>query len=159
MSDARLPPPRFARTVLIVDAFKEDREYSAQRLHISSPNYVVLEADSGTAALALCQTQQVDCVILEMNLPDIPGFGLLIKLVPRARCPDIAVIMLSRIHLGAIAQLATNNGAQAFLAKSRASGDQLTMAIHKAIAAVDLKRVERHLMCANLPLGVLSSTR
>jgi len=33
------------------------------------------------------------------------------------------------------------------------------MAIHKAIAAVDLKRAERNLMCANLPLGVPSSTR
>jgi len=88
MSDTILPPRRFARTVLIVDAFKEDREYRAQRLRISLPNYVVLEADSGATGLAICQTQGVDCVILEMNLPDVPGFGLLIKLVPRASYPS-----------------------------------------------------------------------
>ena len=140
MSDTILPPRRFARTVLIVDAFKEDREYWAQRLRISLPNYVVLEADSGTAALAICQTQRVDCVILEMNLPDVPGFELLIKLVPRASYPEIAVIMLSRVELAPMAQLARDNGAQAFLIKSRASGDQLSMVIHKAIATVALKR-------------------
>ena len=72
---------------------------------------------------------------------------------------SVAVRSVSRNHLAPIAQLATNNGAQAFLTKSRASGDQVTMAIHKAIAAVDLKRAERHLMCANLPLAVSSSTR
>jgi len=140
MSDTRLPPVRFARTVLIVDAFKEDREYWAQRLHVSAPNYVVLEADSGEAALAICQTQRVDCVILEMNLPDMSGFGLLIKFVPRARYPEMAVVMLSRVDLESMAQLARDNGAQAFLVKHHASGDQLSLAVHKAIATVALKR-------------------
>jgi len=44
--------------------------------------------------------------------------------------------MLSRLDLPPIAKLARNNGAQAFLVKSRASGDQLSMLIHKAIATV-----------------------
>jgi DNA-binding NarL/FixJ family response regulator len=151
MADTKLPRARFARTVLIVDAFKEDREYWAQRLHISSPNYVVLEADSGAAALAVCQSQRVDCVILEMNLPDMAGFGLLIKLVGNVCHPEIAVIMLSRVDLAPIAELATDNGAQAFLVKSRASGDQLNMVIHHAIATVARSNAR------NLKQGVPSS--
>jgi len=142
ISDVRLPPPRFATTILIVDAFREDREYWTQRLLVSAPNFVVLEADSGAAALAICQTQRVDCVILEMNLPDMAGFGLLIKLVPRARCPEIAVIMLSRFQFAPLAQLARANGAQGFLFKPLTSGDQLSMVVHKAIATVAVKRQE-----------------
>ena len=134
MPDTSSPPRHFSTTVLLVDAFKEDREYWAQRLHISSPNYVVLEADTGATGLAVCQSHQVDCVVLEMNLPDIPGFGLLIKLVYRPYHPKMPVILLSRVNLPELAQLAKDNGAQAFLVKSHTSGDQLAKAIHKAIA-------------------------
>ena len=136
MSDIRLPPFRFSTTVLLIDAFKEDREYWAQRLHISSPNYILLEADTGATGLALCQSQRIDCVILEMNLPDMPGFGLLIKLVQRPLHPQIPVIILSRVDLPPLVQLAKNNGAQAFLVKSHTCGDQLTRVIHKAIATI-----------------------
>lgn len=134
MSDTRVST--FAATVLLVDSFKEDRQYWTDRLHISSPSYVVLEADTGAAGLAVCQSQRIDCVVLELNLPDMPGFELLVKLVPRALHPEIAVIILSRIEQLAIAELAEDNGAHKFLFKSRASGDQLSMAIQQAIAAV-----------------------
>ena len=128
-----LPALNF-KTVLLIDAFKEDREYWAQRLHISSPNYVVLETDTAAKGLAICQSHRVDCVVFEMNLPDMAGFGLLIKLVQRPRHPEIAVILLSRIDLPAVAELAKDHGAQAFLVKSHTSGDQLSRAIHRAIA-------------------------
>ena len=131
----KLPILHF-KTVLLIDAFKEDREYWAQRLHMSAPHYVVLEADTGASGLAVCQSQPVDCVVLEMNLPDIPGFGLLIKLVQRPRYPEMAVIFLSRVDLPPVAQLAKEHGAQAFLVKSHTSGDQLVKAIHKAIATL-----------------------
>jgi DNA-binding NarL/FixJ family response regulator len=84
----------------------------------------------------VCQSQRVDCVVFEINLPDMPGFGLLIKLVHRPYHPEIPVIILSRVDLPPLAQLAKNNGAQAFLVKSHTSGDQLAKAIHKAIAIV-----------------------
>jgi DNA-binding NarL/FixJ family response regulator len=140
VSDAGLPSRSFATTVLLIDAFKDDREYWAERLHISSPNYLILEADTGAAGLAVCQSRGVDCVVLELNLPDMPGFEILVKLVPRALHPEMAVIMLSRIEHLSIAELAEDNGAQAFLFKSHASGDQLSMAIDKAIAAVGPNR-------------------
>ena len=133
---AHANPSHFATTVLVIDAFKEDREYWVQRLRVSSPNYVVLEAETGAAGLAVCQSHRVDCVVLEMNLPDMPGFGLLIKLVQRPRHPQMPVIILSRVDHPPLAKLAKNNGAQAFLVKSHTSGDQLSEAIHKAIAAV-----------------------
>ena len=52
-------------TVLVVDPYKEDREYWVHRLHVSSPEYRVLEADTGRAGLAVCESQRVDCVVTD----------------------------------------------------------------------------------------------
>jgi len=128
-----LPPPI---TVLLIDSHKADREYWAQRLHISSPHYVVLEADTGASGLAICKSQRVDCVIVELDLSDMSGFKVLLNLVPRGPSQDIAVIILSHLNLQALADLAINNGALAYLIKSRVSGDDLNMSIRKAIDAV-----------------------
>jgi hypothetical protein len=46
VSDFSLPPVQSAITVLLIDAHKEDREYWTQHLLISSPDYVVLEAET-----------------------------------------------------------------------------------------------------------------
>ena len=40
------PSVQSAITVLLIDAHKEDREYWTQHLLISSPDYVVLEAET-----------------------------------------------------------------------------------------------------------------
>ena len=136
VSDFSLPSVQSAITVLLVDAHKDDRQYWAQRLLISSPDYVVLEAETGAAALAICRSQRVDCVVLELTLPDMSGFQALTQLVPRAYYPAPAVIFLSRTTLQPMADLAMKNGAQAYLIKSHISGDDLDRAIRKALAPV-----------------------
>ena len=136
VSDFSLPSVQSAITVLLIDAHKVDRQYWAQRLLISSPDYVVLEAETGAAALAICRSQRVDCVVLELTLPDMSGFQALTQLVPRAYYPEPAVIFLSRTTLQPMADLTMKNGAQAYLIKSHISGDDLDRAIRKALAPV-----------------------
>src|SRR5262245_17506024 len=137
----QIVPP--AITVLLIDSYKEDRQYWSQRLNISSPDYVVLEADTGAAGLTICQSQRVDCVVTELTLPDMSGFEVLVSLVPYVRHPEIPVIMLTHITLPPMAALALSSGARAYLIKSRISGDYLDLAIHKAIAVVGPNK-ERH---------------
>ncbi|HKT34455.1 MAG TPA: response regulator [Nitrospira sp.] len=121
-------------TVLVVDPYKEDREYWVHRLHVSSPEYRVLEADTGRAGLAVCESQRVDCVVTELVLPDMSGFEVLVNLVPQASCPTIAVIVLTRLIMYPLIGIAERNGAQAYLIKSRSSGDDLDRAIYKALS-------------------------
>jgi DNA-binding NarL/FixJ family response regulator len=128
-------PPRPA-VILLIDGHDEDREYWVDRLNLWASEYVILQAHNGSTGLALCRSRQIDCVIVEIDLPDMSGFEVLIKLVPRARHPEIAVIMLSRTYLVPMAELARKNGAQECLFKSGVSGDQLVTAIRKAIAFV-----------------------
>ena len=129
-------PSCFPPTVVLIDGHKADREYWKHRLTISSPEYVVLESDTAASGLAICQSQRVDCVITELELPDTSGFEVLVKLVPRAYRPSVAVIILTRLNLEMLPELAKKNGAQAYLIKSQISGDDLDRTIRKAIAAV-----------------------
>lgn len=127
-------------TILFIDHHKEDRQYWAQRLRTSAPDYVVLEAETGRVGLAICQSQHVDCVVVELSLPDMSGFQVLISLVPHAHRPEMAVIVLTRVVLHPMERLALNNGAKAYLVKSHSSGDDLDRALRKAIAAVGPKK-------------------
>lgn len=128
--------PKSASTVLLIDPSKEDREYWAHRLTMASPDYVVLEADSGEAGLAMCRWQRIDCVLVEFSLRDMSGFQVLVTLVPRARHPDIAVIFLTRLALCPMRDLALKNGAQAYLEKRQTTGDVLNIVIRDALARV-----------------------
>ena len=123
-------------TILLIDPHREDREYWRERLHACSPDYVIHEAETGENGLAIASSQQIDCVLLELTLPDMSGFEALVKLIPRARFPDVAVIILTRLVLHPMSDLALGSGAQAYLVKSRCSGDELDQAIKKAIAVV-----------------------
>lgn len=123
-------------TILFIDHHDDDRPYWVQRLRMSFPDYVILEASTGKAGLAICRSRRVECVISELTLPDMSGFGVLLKLVPKPRHPEIAFIFLTRLTLSPMRHLALNNGAQAYLVKSQSSGDVLDSTIHKALASV-----------------------
>jgi len=129
-------------TVLFIDSHDDERQYWVHRLKISSPDYVVLEASNGKEGLAICRSQRVDCVILELTLPDMSGFEVLLELVPHARHPEIAVIFLTRLTVSSMKHLALRNGAQAYLVKPDSSGNELDITIHKVLANVAPSRKE-----------------
>ena len=122
--------------VLFIDGRKDDRQYWVHRLKMSSPDYVVLEAGTGTRGLAICRSQQVDCVISELTLTDMSGFEVLVKLIPHALHPKIGFIFLTRLTVSPMRNLALSNGAHAYLMKPHSSGDELDMTIPKALANV-----------------------
>jgi DNA-binding NarL/FixJ family response regulator len=129
--------------ILLIDDNSRDREYYAERLQTSFPGSVVVQATTGLAGLALCKEHSPDCVVLELDLPDMSGFEVLLKLVPRVYRPEFAVIVLTRMYNLGFLKAAVTNGAQAALFKSMASGDVLEKAVLNAMATVqqDRKRV------------------
>ena len=127
-----------ATTVLLIDNDPQYRVYYAQRLYASRSKYDVVEAATGQSGLDICARQPIDCVVLEIDLPDMSGFEVLAKLVPRAYHPEIAVIILTRLSNPFLLDAATKNGAQAALQKTVGSGDLLVQSILNAISAVKL---------------------
>ena len=129
-------------TVLLIDDDPHYRDYYAYRLHASSAHYDVVHAATGRSGLAIVGRQPIDCIVLEIDLPDMSGFEVLGKLVPRTYRPEIAVIVLTRLSNRFLLDLAVKNGAQAAFQKTLGSGDLLEQCIPKAISMVqDLNKI------------------
>ena len=131
-------------SVLIIDDNQEDRRQWADRLKDCSPDYHVLEASDGRSGLELCQTSKIDCVVLDLDLPDMSGFEVLFTLNPDDAGPQVAVVVLTRLLNASLHKMAKEHGAQETLVKFRASGPLLHQAVTKAIDRVELAKGRRH---------------
>jgi DNA-binding NarL/FixJ family response regulator len=135
--------PSQPTTVLLIDANKEDRRHWSECLKNASTAYTVLEADSAETGLILSTSERIDCVVTELHLPDMSGFQVLIRLNPIVhRFLHTPVVALSHFILPSIIEAAKKLGAQSYLVKSHASGDDLDQAIQRAIAKVRIIRRE-----------------
>ena len=127
-------------TVLLIDAHKEERDYYCDRL-TKYTDFRVLYTDTGQNGLLICQRLPiVDCVVLELDLPDMSAFEVLLKLVPRVEHPDIPIVVLTGVANVFLLEAARRNGAHSALYKPMTSGDLLQHTIRKAMAAVPVDR-------------------
>src|SRR6476620_5549127 len=132
-------------TVLLIDPNKDDRQHWTKRLKSSSPHYKVFAAKDAETGLAVCQSERIDCVVMELHLPDMSGFQVLLLLNPIIyRSLQTPVVALSNFTDPSIAEAAKQLGAQSYLIKSQASGDDLHRAIQTAILRVELTRKEAY---------------
>jgi DNA-binding NarL/FixJ family response regulator len=130
-------------TVLLIDANQEDRRHWRECLKSSSNAYTLLEADSAETGLVLHKSERIDCVVTELHLPDMSGFQVLIRLNPIVhRSLHTPVVALSHFILPSIIEAAKKLGAQSYLIKSHASGDDLDQAIQRAVAKMRVIRRE-----------------
>ncbi len=124
-------------TILFIDPNNTERTVFVEELKRRSPDYRILEATDGESGLALYRFfQRIDCVILALELPDCSGFRVLVDLIPIARRPNIAVLMLTNNAQRGLHQIAMQNGAYACFIKAFTSGKDLDQAIQRAIAYV-----------------------
>jgi len=122
--------------VLFIDPNEEERQTWADRLTRCSAEYVALQTSSGRSCLTLVKSERVDCVVLELDVPDRNGLSVLSDLVGYAYNPQIAVVVLTSFPLDALFDLAIQNGAQSCMRKDQISVENLDKAIRKAIAVV-----------------------
>ena len=137
MSDApAFPPmaPHDSTSILFIDGYDTDRRYYVERLKMTCPDFQIYEAGSGNEGLNIYNSRRIDCVILELGLPDASGFRILGTLVPVARAPEIPVIVLTRLSHASLLKVAKTNGARNVLQKPFVSGDMLEKAVLKALA-------------------------
>ena len=69
--------PSQITSVLLIDPNNDDRQYWMGRLASSSAHYKVFEAKDAETGLALCHSEGVDCVVMELHLPDMSEFKFL----------------------------------------------------------------------------------
>lgn len=127
-------PP--STTVLLIDESKNQRTYWANQLRCCSPDYEIVEAADGQSGLDLYRSRRIDCVVLEIGLPDQSGFQILGELVPNASRPQIGVIVLTQLPHRGLWELAKENGAYACFHKHHTTGEDLAKTIQRAVAFV-----------------------
>jgi CheY-like chemotaxis protein len=126
-------------SVLLIDSNANDRAFYAEGLRRCSPDYLILEATDGQSGLDLYRRSQwIDCVVMELVLPDQSGFELLVNLLPNPTRPKVAVIILTTLANRGLWESATKHGAQACFVKRYTSGEYLDKAIQCAVALVGL---------------------
>ena len=131
--------------LLIVDDSAHDRaEAKSALLKGSSQRYLFLEASFGEEALCIClQTPALDCIVLDIELPDMDAMAVLARL-PRDADDFIAipVVILTGSASALINQEVLRAGAQDYVGKSWLGPESLTRAVENAI--------ERHAMLREL---------
>ena len=122
-------------TVLLVDDDELDLSYWSDLVRNLGRNYTVLTARDSESAIRICQNQTVDCLLLDLDMPE-SGFNALLAVVPDPKQPPIAVIILTRLVYATLREVVMNCGAQDWLIKRETSGEQLDAAIQRAVASV-----------------------
>src|SRR4029078_11422962 len=123
-------------SLLLIDGSKNHRTYWADQLKSCSPNFQIIEASDGQSGLALFRSQRIDCVLMDLALPDKPGFEVLADLVPIPAKPTVPVLVLSLLEHRTVWELAKQYVAYACFHKKHTRGEDLEKAIQRAMGFV-----------------------
>lgn len=132
------------RTVLIVEDSDADRSRYRKFIgEMTAFNKRFLEEESGEAGLKRYGQEPIDCILLDLHLPDMDGLEFLErfhKAHGRDVCPTV---MLTGRGSEADAVKALQAGAHDYLSKSDLTAENLNRALENAIDKVNLhKRLE-----------------
>ena len=86
---------------------------------LSSENYDLVEAREGIQGLSVAETQDVDLILLDINLPDIDGYEVVrrLRLSDNPALAETPVIALTANAMRGDAQKALDSGCNMYMAK------------------------------------------
>src|SRR3989338_9760759 len=126
--------------LLIIDDEVVDRAYYQRMLRQSATiPYEATEAINAKEALDYLQHHEVDCILLDYQLPDMNGIDLLKKIKEKLG-KFTPVIMLTGRGDEQVAVTAIKNGAEDYFIKNKIDPTVLMKAILNAIRSSQLKK-------------------
>jgi HAMP domain-containing protein/CheY-like chemotaxis protein len=84
--------PRRRRLLIVED---NEIEQKSIRELLGHDDIEIIGASTGAEALKILQVEKVDCVVLDLRLPDISGFDVLSKLREQNTDPDLPVVVFT----------------------------------------------------------------
>lgn len=104
--------------LLVVDDDQVDRMACKRVLTQQSDcDFVIFEAETGDQGLNIARNQQLDCILLDYNLPDLNGLEFLAELAEETGKLPMPVIMLTVSDYATIAVEALKLGARDYVVK------------------------------------------
>ena len=125
--------------LLIVDDNPDDLDRMRRMLANSKHRFQIIEAETGTAALKICQENPPDCVLLDYHLPDFEAPDFLAELGGE-KLPWCPVVVITGLTDGLSGAEIIKQGAQDFIGKSWINPESLVRAIENAIERYQLLR-------------------
>lgn len=144
-------PPSKPIRVMLVDDHAMVRRGLATFLKVFDDLILVGEADSGEAAILLCEQAQPDVILMDMLLPVMDGAATTRAI--RDRFPQMQVIVLTSFKQADLIKTALEAGAIGYLLKD-VSADDLARAIraaHSGRATLSPEAAQSLVETANLP--------
>lgn len=129
------------RIVLIVDDSPSNRGVYRQFLLADSEStYLILEAASASAALGLCRSRPIECVLF--RLPELDGLEFLAQLQVQMNGNAPPVILIADRSNERIAVQAIKRGAEDFLASYQITAEILQQSVRSAIANTQFRSLQ-----------------
>src|SRR5260221_4779589 len=123
------------RTILMVeDSPSLSRTYETQ---LAPLGHQVITAADGASALAMLETRQIDCILLDLQLPDMDGMAIL-DVARALKAPPAVVVITSNASIN-MAIRAIRSGAIDYLVKPFPA-PRLVTTVQNALATIELKR-------------------
>ena len=101
--------------ILVVDDNASNRDLLSRRLQ--RQGHIVLQAEDGARALALVEKEAIDLILLDLMMPGISGYDVLMRLKREPRHCDIPTIIISALSEFDSVVRCIEAGADDYLAK------------------------------------------
>jgi HAMP domain-containing protein/CheY-like chemotaxis protein/signal transduction histidine kinase len=133
--------PRRKRLLVVEDN-------AAERLGITEllghEDIDILAVETGAEALAALRNQDIDCVVLDLRLPDMSGFDLLSQLRDEAELADIPVVVFTGRELSPEEDAQLHTMARSVVVKGVESPERLldetALFLHRTVAELPLEK-------------------
>jgi serine phosphatase RsbU (regulator of sigma subunit) len=134
-------------TLLLVEDDDGDAVLVREELEFVGAPVRILRAGSAAEAAALAGPD-VDCILLDLNLPDAEGLDALARVQDAA--PGLAVVVLTGFADARAGAAAVRAGAQDYLVKGQVDGEALMRVVRYAVGRREAEDARRELAIAAL---------
>jgi CheY-like chemotaxis protein len=133
---------RQKKTLLIVEDAQEERTGLVELL--SGEDVSVLEASTGAEAIQVLKTQPIDCMLLDLRLPDMSGLDLIRKIKDEIGLLQLPIIVHTGMDLTEEEEEALGQATSAVVIKDAHSPDRLlqeaSLFLHRSSAGFETSK-------------------
>ncbi len=124
--------------ILIVDDSEPDRE--VYKRYLQGERFLFFEADKSSAGLEVAKKEDLDCIIVDYNLPDGDGVDFIHEFLAKGRSPYAALLMVTGQGNESTAVEAMKSGAADYISKDNIKENLFKKTVLDAIEKASLRK-------------------